>query len=126
MNIAKLAATVRRVAEEQPMYRLETRTELFAAADLLTELIGPDPKAASLLAAEASALSTSEASETATAGPGPTYCNHCGYEFPNHHFACLNNDYKAKTVKMACSAEENERVSMADATPIQVVLHMDD
>lgn len=121
MDIAKLAATVRRVAEEQPMYRLETRTELFAAADLLTELIGPDPKAASHVPPSPS----KEGVGDSTAGPGPTYCKICGYEF-SHHFACPNNDYEGKVVKMTCNVEENERVSMADATPIQVVLHMDD
>lgn len=121
MDIAKLAATVRRVAEEQPMYRLETRIDLFAAADVLDELIGPDPEAASKVTPKAS--NTSEALVEAT--KGPTYCKICGYEF-SHHFACPNNDYEGKVVKMTCNAEENERVAMADATPIQVVLHMED
>jgi hypothetical protein len=100
MDIAKVAATVRRVAAEQPMYRLETKTDLINAADILDQLIGPDPKAASHVTAKTS-VQIPEVLGVATAGPGP----------PKH--------------RMTCNPEEDDRVPMSESAGVKVILKME-
>lgn len=123
IDIAKLAATVRRVAAEQPLYRLETKTHLIAAADVLDQLTGPDPKVAPLIPTEASFKSTSEASGGATAGPGST-CDLCGLVV--HSRQCPRGIVESLVVKMNAAPSESERVPMAESEPIKVILKMED
>lgn len=48
LDIRRLAETVRRIADEQPVSRFETKADLQQAASVLFELAG-DPKAAPVL-----------------------------------------------------------------------------
>jgi hypothetical protein len=73
IDFKKLAKTTRLVAENMPLYRIETRSDLLQVADFLDTLIESDPEAASSLPAEVSETSA-ETSVDATKGPGSSLC----------------------------------------------------
>lgn len=107
------------------MYRLETKKDLIAAADVLDQLCGPDPKAATRDTTEAS--TRTEALDVATAGPGlPWKCGICMEYLPNHSSDCTVGTMECTIPKMNADIDESRRVAMADAEPLQVILRMED
>lgn len=96
-------------------------------AEFLESLVdGPDPKAASLLPGSTS----QEVVRAATEGPGPLHKKYVVDPVTMYDSKCTVSaeafkDLK-KPVKMSCHPEENERVSMSEAPPLQIILHMGD